>query len=99
MIIAADVSLPRHAKVRLSTKAAPWAIPTSISLRPVPYPENSYIPDDVLVVCPRCERRALVQTGGDNNDRPLRLSCTHCGFSREAVLEGGALRSRLSEIS
>ena len=61
----------------------------------MPYPESSpaYIPDDVLVVCPRCERRALVQTGGDDYDRPLRLSCTHCSYSREAELKGGALRS------
>jgi hypothetical protein len=34
-----------------------------------------------------------VQTGGDQLDKPIRLTCTHCGYAKDAVLAGGALRS------
>lgn len=57
------------------------------------YPETSLIPDDVLVECPRCARQALVQTGGDLLDKPFRLSCTRCGYIKEAVLVAGTRRT------
>lgn len=51
---------------------------------------------DILVVCPRCENRAQVNTNGytlfQREARNVRVVCGHCGYNK--VLENRSTRSK-----
>lgn len=43
--------------------------------------------DEVWVICPECERKALAHA--NREEKTARLSCTHCGYSRDVSTRFG----------